>query len=70
MAGGLAEWAGRLAGRFGGDVRTGDWVVMVILAEYDLGISTIFAPGHASIAGGRVVDDAGDFGGDESCGAE
>lgn len=67
---GGAEWAGRLAGRFGGDVRTGDWVVVVIMGKYDFGISSIFAPCHASFAGGRVVDDAGDFGGDESCGAE
>ena len=70
MAGVVAEWAGRLAGGFGGDVRTGDWAVVVILGEYDFGISSIFAPCHASFAGGRVVDDAGDFGGDESCGAE
>lgn len=40
------------------------------MKQYDFGISSILAPGHASFAGGRVVDDAGDFGGDESCGAE
>ena len=62
MAGVVAEWAGRLAGWFGGDVRTGDWVVVVIMEKYDFGISSIFAPCHASFAGGRVVDDAGDFG--------
>lgn len=67
---GLAEWVGRLAVGFGGDVRTGDWVAVVIVREYDLGISSILAPCHASFAGGWVVDDAGDFGGYESCGSE
>lgn len=40
------------------------------MKQYDFGISSILAPGHASIAGGRVIDDAGDFGGDESCRSE
>ena len=70
MACGVAEWASCLPVGFGGDVRTGNWVVVVIMGKYDFGISSILAPGHASFAGGRVVDDAGDFGGDESCGAE
>lgn len=70
LACGVAGWTGRLAVGFGGDVRTGDWVVVVIMEQYDFGISSILAPGHASIAGGRVIDDAGDFGGDESCRSE
>ena len=61
---------GGVGGAFGGQVWTGGWVVVVIMGKYDFGISSIFAPCHASFAGGRVVDDAGDFGGDESCGAE